>query len=164
MRLPLWPGDRFELVTSLSSAEVERRLSESIDRRWSNWLSKVGDGRFKLVPAFTVFRFNAFEPVIKGWMKQKGPDTLLVVRQVLPAYAGTFWRFWMASVLLFFAVMMWAVLSGSAQPENDAPAWLFIVVPACMLVFGYLLAGVGFWAAARHTKEHLSKVLSATEL
>ncbi|MEM9839138.1 MAG: hypothetical protein AAF830_08280 [Pseudomonadota bacterium] len=163
MRLPLWPGDRFELVTSLSVSEIERRLLATVSRVWNVGGSQVGNGHFKLVPRFFMSKLNPFEPVVKGTMRRNGPDTLLVVRQELPAYVGTFWRIWMSLALLFNVSWLLALLTGSVERASDTPSWTSGTFPMFMPVFGYLLAGVGFWAAARHTKDDLSITLSATE-
>jgi hypothetical protein len=162
------PFDKKTLVTSLSAAEVGKRLAENTARPkfsmfgarpTTPFLGQVGQGSFSIMRNIN-YR-NSFLPVLRGRIVPSGGTTRIELRLRLRTPVLVFYVIWMsfavgvATVITVVGIMNWNGIHDFKPP---------MLIPYVLVVFGYALGAGGFAMERGKSLEALKQLVGAVEL
>ncbi len=164
-------SDRIRLFTLLTPSECASRLKIAIDTDWRLFGSKPVVGKVtesSLCLRKRIGYRNSFQSVLTATMQREAGDTVLSGKVAMGSFVRAFMFIWFGGLLLIggtiFVVAIASMISGSSNRQHDA--WLGLVVPPAMLVFGYGLVRFGRYLArdeARFLTDFLIQTLDARE-
>ena len=157
----LLPYRRVELLSPLRAEQVTQALSGVVGppRRFPfesaglPYEGSVTGHRFEI---YRVINYrNSFRPRIRGSVTPEGAGCRISVTMGLHPLTLAILAVWFGGVLSFGSVVMLAALSGGVERE---PA----LIPAGMLLFGWLLTIVAFGFEARTAERFLTGLFEAS--
>ena len=161
MTMKLIPQETYTIYTSISVPEIKEQMMKYVEpkkmfrffRGGSKYFEgDVSDSGFKLTRIIS-YR-NSFLPIIKGSFEERASGLKVDVSMSMHPFVIAFMLFWFGGVGIGFITMLFSFIK---SPTNFHPASL---IPAGMLLFGWVLVSVGFWPEARKAKEKLNEILN----
>jgi len=163
------PYEKYILETSLNINEVNKRLFENVESEVYSFFPSWKYS-YKIVFQGTVWENgfsisrriagrNDFSPVSTGAIFTNNGKTYIEVVAKPGQFAIIFMCIWMGFVsLVFIGALLLAILHPSKR------AFTIILIPTCMLLFGYGLTMGGFGSETDAPKKFLKELLEATEV
>jgi hypothetical protein len=165
------PFDNFKLQTKLTVAEVQSRLSNSIEPKknfrfsFNNKRTKPYEGEV-IGTSFKINRIinyrNSFLPVIIGEISSRLDKTEISVRMRPVIAVLIFMSFWLGVVGLVCLGILIAAIAQFIQllQHGFSP---MILIPFIMFAFGYTLITFGYRIEAQKSKDFLKTLLEAEQ-
>ena len=173
--------ERLELYSHFPPEECARRLTAAIDSERSpflTWASLTGkrpvagwvkDSAFRLRKRITYN--NGFQTYLTGALQPRDAGTLIGGEFGLNGFTRIFLQLWFGSIFVFmgvaYPIVLISLFTHHSAITHPNDAWVFLVFPPGMLLFGYLLVRFGRYLArdeAGFLTEFLQQTLDAHEL
>ena len=167
---------RLELHSSLSPSECATRLSKAID--WERLIGFSFTGSHPVIGRIdgTTFRLrirmnyrNSFRAILTGSMQSHGDGTRIHVEFTIPGFTRVFVPIWLVGMAVLgcigFEIALVTFFSGTSPHRGNA--WVGLVVPPAMLLFGIYFARAGQASVRDETRfltEFLREVLQANDV
>jgi len=163
------PYEHLRIKTRLSVEEVRKRVEETTEPkrlfRWFEVNHKPYQGKIE-GSHFEVSRIihyrNSFLPKIKGEIQADVRGCSIDLRMYPHELVMVFTIFWLGSIGFFFLRMLGAFLSsGTASNTGDLST---LLIPAGLLLFGYVLIVGGFKFESTKSKTFFHELFQAEEV
>jgi hypothetical protein len=169
--------ERTDLYSPFDPVECARRISDAADVRTAVF-SLTGRGGSRPVTGIVnglsirlrkrIQYTNSFQTLLTATLEPSGNGTRISCAFAMHRFTRWFMRIWMIGAAslgsIIFIVSAGILMSGSSAARGDA--WLGLVVPLVLPVFGYALFKTGAYLArdeARFLADFLKQTLNAKE-
>ena len=164
MKWPFIPTTRLTFETTLSKAEILRRVQEKLDSLENNTPRKEFDGvvsaaGFEVWEVYRRQGGNSFSPMIKANMDETRMGSNIQVRLQMRGCVWAFLLVWCYPFALMLFLLLMTLIRGDSVPI-DWSLLLIIFMPAFMIT----LAVTGFRAGNRAANAFVRDILDTKDM
>ena len=172
--MKLVPYEQLTIRTSLSPEDAIKRIRENVEpeRHFRGWGPSEKPYQGDVLPsAFLITRIiqysNSFLPIIRGYIQPDVNGSVIRIMMRPRVRVLLFMVFWLSLAGLGFLFTLGLFVNPSLQAINlnkEPSSPILILIPAGLLVYGYLLFYGGFKVESVKSKKFFYELLQANQV